>query len=107
MQEGQNLVNNMARAMMGDLPTYSNQLPELLWKLNLLCSEHLVQWLTTAFASAMSPPERAKAGFMGALGNGLPRDDFNLAVRAFMNACERDRKMQQRAAPNVQHPRQS
>lgn len=108
MQEGQNIVTNMARAMMGELPTYSNQVPELLWKLNLLCPEHLVRWLTTAFATAMSPPERARAGFMGALDSGLQRDDFNLAVRAFMNACERERKMKQRpAAPNLQHQRQS
>jgi transportin-3 len=107
MQEGQAVVTNMASAMMGELPTYSNQVPELLWKLNLLCPEHLVQWLTIAFTTAINPPERAKAGFMGALDRGLPRDDFNLAVRAFMSACERERKMQQRATPSMQHQRQS
>jgi transportin-3 len=101
-QEGQTIVTNMARAMMGELPTFSNQVPELLWKLNLLCPELLAQWLSTAFSTAISPPERAKNGFMGALDRGLPRDDFNLAVRAFMSACERERKMQQRTAPSQQ-----
>mgnify|MGYP005850623257 CR=1 FL=1 len=96
-QEGQNITTNMARAMMGELPTFSNQVPELLWKLNLLCPELLAKWLDTAFSTA-NPPERAKSGFMGALDRGLPRDDFNLAVRAFMSACERERKMQQRVA---------
>lgn len=97
-QEGQTIVTNMARAMMGELPTYSNQVPELLWKLNLLCPELLARWLNTAFAGDATPPERAKVGFMGALDNGLPRDDFNLAVRAFMSACERERKIQPRQA---------
>ena len=88
-------MNNVARAMMGELPTYSNQVPELLWKLNLLCPDLLAGWLNAAFAGHAAPPERAKVGFMGALNNGLPRDDFNLAVRAFMSACERDRKLKQ------------
>jgi transportin-3 len=104
IQEGQIITTNMARALMGELPTYSNQVPELLWKLNLLCPDHLAQWLATAFTITMNPPERAKAGFMGALNRGLQRDDFNLAVRAFMTACERERKMQQRTTPNPQHP---
>ncbi|CAB9521003.1 Transportin-3 [Seminavis robusta] len=95
-QEGQTIVTNLARALMGELPNYGNQVPELMWKLNLLCPEHLAGWLTTAFTTAMNPPERAKAGFMGALNRGLPRDDFNLAVRAFVSACERERKTQQR-----------
>ena len=108
MQEGQTIVTNMARALMGELPTYSNQVPELLWKLNLLCPDLLARWLNTAFATHATPPERAKVGFMGALDSGLPRDDFNLAVRAFMSACERERKMQQRPAPSLPHqPRQS
>jgi transportin-3 len=104
IQEGQNITTNMARALMGELPTYSNQVPELLWKLNLLCPDHLAQWLATAFTITTNPPERAKTGFMGALNRGLQRDDFNLAVRAFMTACERERKMQQRSTPNPQLP---
>ena len=103
-QEGQTVVNNMARAMMGELPTYSNQVPELLWKLNLLCPDLLAAWLNTAFNGHATPPERAKVGFMGALNNGLPRDDFNLAVRAFMSACERERKLKQGTpAPSLPH----
>lgn len=106
VQEGQIIVTNMARAMMGELPTFSNQVPELLWKLNLLCPELLAQWLTVAFTTAINPPERAKNGFMGALDRGLPRDDFNLAVRAFMSACERERKLQQRTTPIQPQPHQ-
>lgn len=98
VQEGQNIVTNMARALQGELPTFSNQVPELLWKLNVLCPELLAQWLTNAFSTVV-PPERAKTGFLGALNSGLPRDDFNLAVRAFMNACERERKMSRSRLP--------
>jgi len=107
-QEGQTIVTNMARALMGELPTFGFQVPELLWKINLLCPDLLARWLNTAFAAHAAPPERAKVGFMGALDRGLPRDDFNLAVRAFMSACERERKMKQQNAPILpQQTRQS
>jgi transportin-3 len=88
---GQSIVTNLARALMGDLPSYSSQIPEILWKLNLFNPGLLAQWLSTAFASAPLP-ERAKNDFMGALNTGLARDEFNLAARAFRSACERDRR---------------
>jgi transportin-3 len=91
-QEGHSIVANLARAMMGDLPAYSNQIPEILWKLNLLCPGLLSQWLTAAFDSA-ALPERAKNDFMGALDTGLARDEFSLAVRAFQSACARERRL--------------
>jgi len=91
-QEGHAIVANLARAMMGDLPAYSNQIPEILWKLNLLCPGLLSQWLTAAFDSA-ALPERAKNDFMSALDTGLARDEFSLAVRAFQSACERERRL--------------
>ena len=93
-QQGQAIVNNLARAMMGDLPAYSQQIPEIIWKLNLLCPGLLSQWLSAAFDSA-ALPERAKNDFMGALDTGLARDEFSLAIRAFQNACERARRFRQ------------
>jgi transportin-3 len=95
--EGQAIANNLALAMMGDLPSHSNQIPEILWKLNLLCPGLLVRWLSAAFSSSLLP-ERAKNDFMGALDTGLARDEFSLAARAFQSACERERKFRKRQA---------
>lgn len=87
--EGQAIVSNLVRGMIGELPTYSNHIPEILWKLNLLCPGILAQWLTRAFDS-VSLPDRAKNELMGALDKGLARDEFSLAVRSFENACQRE-----------------
>ena len=92
-QEGQHIVANLARALTGDLPAYNErQIPEILWKLNLLCPSLLSQWLAFAFHRVDRMPERAKADFMGALDTGLARDEFSLAVRAFQTACQRERR---------------
>lgn len=91
-EEGQAIVTNLARAMMGELPSYTNQIPEILWKLSLLCPSLLAQWLTAAFVSTNAAPERAKAEFMKALDTGLARDEFSLVVRAFQTACDRERR---------------
>ena len=91
--EGQAVVVNLARAITGDLPAYNErQIPEILWKLNMLCPHLLSQWLTTAFHGVDRLPERAKADFMGALNTSLARDEFSLAVRAFQSACQRERR---------------
>ena len=105
--EGQAIVYNLALAIMGDLPmsynNHSNQIPEILWKLNLLCPGLLAQWLLASFNAAnlssltdggasFAVPERAKMDFMGALDTGLARDEFSLAARAFQSACERERR---------------
>ena len=90
-QEGPGIVGNLARAMMGDLPAYSNEIPEILWELNVLCPRLLSQWLAAAFASA-TLPERAKNDLIGALDTGLARDEFSLAVQSFQYACDRERR---------------
>jgi transportin-3 len=93
-QEGQAIVVNLMKAMMGDLPEYGNsQIPEILWKLNLLCPGLLTQWLHSAFAGTLTLPEGAKNDFIAALDTGLARDEFSMAVRAFQTACERHRRL--------------
>ena len=93
-QEGQKIVLNLARALTGDLPAYNErQIPETLWKLNLLCPRLLSQWLAAAFHGDDNIPERAKVDFMAALDTGLARDEFTLAVRAFQAACQRERRV--------------
>jgi transportin-3 len=96
VSEGQAVVNNLALAMMGDLPAYRvnnghGSIAGILWKLNLLSPGLVAQWVNVALAQA---PERTRMDFLGALDSGLPREDFNLAVRAFMSACGRHRKFQ-------------
>jgi transportin-3 len=95
VHEGQAIVNNLALALMGDLPAYSvdtghGSIAGILWKLNLLSPSLVAQWMNIAIANA---PERVRGDFLGALDSGLPREDFNLAVRAFMSACRRHRKL--------------
>ena len=92
--EGQAVVNSLARALMGDLPAYSvdhghGSIAGILWKLNLLCPSLVATWMATAISAT---PDRVRGEFLGALDSGLPREDFNLAVRAFMSACGRYRK---------------
>jgi len=94
MSEGQAIVNNLSGALMGDLPAYCidhgyGSIAGILWKLNLLSPSVVAQWLTVALTNA---PETVRQEFLGALDGGLPREDFNLAVRAFMSACDRHRK---------------
>ena len=39
-----------------------------------------------------SAPERPRMEFVGVMKGGIPRKDFNCAVRAFMNACRREKR---------------
>ena len=95
-QEGQNIVNNLARALLGELPAYSvdsgnGSIAGILWKLNLLCPGLLASWMLAALANA---PERARSDFMSGLDSGLPREDFFMGVRALLSASDRHRKLQ-------------
>jgi transportin-3 len=92
--EGQVIAQNLVLALVGDLPAYNvdtghGSIAGILWKMNLMSPSIVVRWMTIALAAA---PERARSDFLGALDSGLPREDFNLAVRAFKSACERHRK---------------
>ena len=79
---------------MGDLPAYSvetghGSIAGVLWKLNRISPALVSQWLATSLSGA---PLRAREDFTGAMDSQLPREEFNLSVRAFMMACERYRK---------------
>lgn len=92
-REGQPIVNNLARAVIGDLPAYNErQIPETLWKLNLFNPQMLLQWLAAAFQGVDRIPERAKIEFMNALTTGLPCEEFSVVVRAFQDACGKERR---------------
>lgn len=98
LSEGQSIVSNLARALMGELPAHSidrghGSIAGILWKLNLLSPVHVTQWMNVALAST---PEQVRTEFLKALDSGLAREDFNAAVQAFMSACERHRKLQKR-----------
>jgi len=89
--EGQAIVANLARAMMGDLPAYSTQIPEIMWKFNLLCPDYFAQWLSKVLEPAPLP-DRAKSEFMGSLGRGLARAEFSIAISEFQRVCQRERR---------------
>jgi hypothetical protein len=91
-KEGHAIVNNLARAMIGELPTCSNQIDDILWKLSLLYPNLIRQWLTDAFANMHTAPDGAKAEFMSALDTGLARDEFSGVINAFETACTRERR---------------
>eukprot|EP00536_Pseudo-nitzschia_multiseries_P001678 jgi/Psemu1/250852/estExt_Genewise1Plus.C_210167 len=93
--EGQSIVNNLARSLVGDLPAYSvdvgsGSIAGVLWKLHFLSPAAMSQWITVALTNA---PERPRAEFLGILNSGVPRNDFNTAVRGFMSACKRERRL--------------
>lgn len=93
--EGQSIVNNLVLSLTGDLQAYnidagSGSIAGILWKLQLFSPGMLAQWMTIALANV---PERPRMEFVGVMNSGVPRKDFNLAVRAFMNACKRERRI--------------
>lgn len=91
VNEGREVVNNLLRAVMGDLPAYSKQVPEILWKFSLLCSGRLSEWLK-AFFHDTPVPGHAKDELLLAVDQGLARDEFSIAVRAFETSCRRERR---------------
>jgi len=102
--EGEHIVTNVIRALIGDLPnTNQNALSELLYKMNFLCPQLLQQtWLMNGvFANNRSEakviPDNAKQGLIRALQNGgCPREDFNLVIREFIRLCGNERMAMRR-----------
>ncbi|KAL3777251.1 hypothetical protein ACHAW5_008543 [Stephanodiscus triporus] len=91
--EGQPLVINLALALLGDLPAYrldsgSGSIAGVLFYLNQLCPELLMQWIQPPLTAA---PEHAKSAFMVTLHNRVAREEFNSSVRRFTAVCERSR----------------
>ena len=94
LSEGQPLVTNLAQALLGDLPAYrldsgSGSIAGVLFHLNELCPELLMQWIQPPLTCA---PEHAKSQFLATLYNRVARDEFNSSVRRFTAVCERSRK---------------
>jgi transportin-3 len=93
--EGQEMVFNIVRILIGDLPISPRaryRLPEILWKFHRLFPALFLHYLSTALektASFLSP--RMKDELLGALDEGLSFDEFSLAAHAFENACSRER----------------
>ena len=95
LNEGQPLVVNLAQALLGDLPAYrldsgSGSIAGVLFYLNQLCPELLLQWIQPPLTGA---PEHAKSAFLVTLNNRVARDEFNSSVRRFTAVCERARKI--------------
>ena len=92
--EGQSIVNNLVLSLTGDLQAYNvdagtGSIAGILWKLKSLAPGMMAPWITVALGNA---PERPRMEFAGVMNGEVPRKDFNLAVRAFMNACKRERR---------------
>ena len=92
--EGQSIVNNLVLSLTGELQAYSidagtGSIAGILWKLRSLAPGMMAQWITVALANA---PERPRQEFVGVMNGELPRKDFNVAVRGFMNACKREKR---------------
>ena len=92
--EGQAIVNNLVLSLIGDLQAYNvesgnGSIAGILWKLQLFSPGMMAQWISVALTNA---PERPRMEFIGVMKGGIPRKDFNCAVRAFMNACRREKR---------------
>ena len=95
LAEGQPIVNNLAHAILGDLPAYRldndrGSIAGVLFKLNQLCPQLLMQWINPPLLHA---PQNAKDVFLRALASKIPREEFNSNVRQFSNLCYRTRKL--------------
>ena len=90
--EGHVIVSNLTKAMIGELPSYGNEIDEILWKLSLLHPSLLKQWLRDAFANMPTAPDSAKVEFMSAFDSGLAREEFSTVLNAFETACIRERR---------------
>jgi transportin-3 len=94
--DGQPLVINLAQALLGELPASrldsgSGSIAGVLFYMNQLCPDLLMQWIQPPLVSA---PDHAKVAFFGALHNRVTRDEFNSSVRKFTSVCERSRRRQ-------------
>jgi len=94
LAEGQPLVTNLAQALLGDLPAYrldsgSGSIAGVLFYLNQLCPDLLMQWIQPPLTLA---PEHARSAFLVTLHNRVAREEFNSSVRRFTAVCERSRK---------------
>lgn len=94
LAEGQPLVINLAQSLLGDLPAYrldsgSGSIAGVLFYLNQLCPDLLMQWIQPPLTTA---PEHAKSAFLVTLHNRVAREEFNSSVRRFTAVCERSRK---------------
>ena len=92
----QPLVINIAQVLLGELPASrldsgSGSIAGVLFHLNRLCPDLLMQWIQPAL---MAAPDHAKSTFLGALHNQVTRDELNSSVRKFTSVCERSRKLQ-------------
>ena len=105
-QEGGGMLSNLVRALVGDLPSYSPRIPDILWRFNRIFAKQggvLNQWVSvslTAEATSSASTnvllllsDQLKAEFMGAIvSTDLAKYDFVQAIRAFQNACNRHRR---------------
>ena len=96
--EGQPIVINLAQALLGDLPAYRldnerGSIAGVLFKLNELCPQLLMQWINPALTTA---PQGPRDQFLKSLASKVPRDELNSTVRQFSNSCYRNRKLRNR-----------
>lgn len=94
VNEGQAVVANLIRALLGDLPAYcidsgSGSIAGILFKLNELFPDLLKRWISAALPTTL---DRSGQELLGSLAV-TDRNDFNVAIRAFHTACERRRKL--------------
>eukprot|EP00586_Coscinodiscus_wailesii_P002595 CAMPEP_0172487086 /NCGR_PEP_ID=MMETSP1066-20121228/15974_1 /TAXON_ID=671091 /ORGANISM="Coscinodiscus wailesii, Strain CCMP2513" /LENGTH=1031 /DNA_ID=CAMNT_0013253477 /DNA_START=327 /DNA_END=3422 /DNA_ORIENTATION=- len=96
LAEGQNIVSNIGRALIGELPAYtldnrSGSITGIIWKLNVLCPELLLNWLAQPLEWAPDSP--VKTEFINCLRERRGRDELTLATKAFNKYYERMRSL--------------
>lgn len=98
--EGQAIVTNLARALLGDLPLYSHSLDRgsasiagIIYQMNDLCPELLLKWMSEALQGA---PDPAKTEFLTSLVQRSSTDEYIVKLKNLNGLCERNRKAQNR-----------
>jgi len=101
LSQGQAIVHNITLAIIGQLPAYcidrgSGSIAGILWKLNFLINEYVVQWVSHTlhqYANSIPSTTSCQADFMNALKNKVSRDDFVPVLIKFCAVCDRHRKL--------------
>ena len=99
MHEGQALVTNLAKGITGELPTYSHSLNRgsvsiagIIYRMNDLCPEQLLQWMNEALKQA---PDPARSEVLKLLAHKACKEEFIIKLTNLKDLCERSRKLMQ------------
>ena len=97
VSEGQQIVINLIKAIVGDLPCYrlthyDGSVAGVLYRLSTLCPQLLMSWLNDPSITKLIP-KAAESKFVNAFKMPIYKDEFFDSVANLARLCDRSRKM--------------